>query len=334
MIKYVLLLDEIGFYTDPTAYARPVKDVNANYVAESFNSLSSMQTVSQGTELRLVSGKTPYGSALSIVPTKTRSDNTWDHIIINKDSEWRLDSTEGIAMYVRMPGGISETQVTVMLYLNDSLFYPNNTGPVYYVPKNSDGSVVRVSSRQTLYDKVGFEGWVFIPYSSLTAHNGGKINVDDLQNRSSFQIRISHYRLNEDELYKDFIFDEVGFYSDQPMYIDAVKGKYGMSDTASNGNYIANSGAKGIKLQLLHVLKNTKLAQIEYTPLTMEEYFYALKECLINIPPEIVIHRLTGDGDKKILIAPLWSGDKHNVLNKLNEYMIKNNVIQGSAVNG
>lgn len=234
--------DEIGFYTDPTAYARPVKDVNANYVAESFNSLSSMQTVSQGTELRLVSGKTPYGSALSIVPTKTRSDNTWDHIIINKDSEWRLDSTEGIAMYVRMPGGISETQVTVMLYLNDSLFYPNNTGPVYYVPKNSDGSVVRVSSRQTLYDKVGFEGWVFIPYSSLTAHNGGKINVDDLQNRSSFQIRISHYRLNEDELYKDFIFDEVGFYSDQQMYIDAVKGKYGMSDTASNGNYIANSG--------------------------------------------------------------------------------------------
>lgn len=107
-----------------------------------------------------------------------------------------------------------------------------------------------------------------------------------------------------------------------------------VDDYVNSVKFASNCGVKGIKLQLLHVLKNTKLAQIEYTPLTMEEYFYALKECLINIPPEIVIHRLTGDGDKKILIAPLWSGDKHNVLNKLNEYMNKNNVIQGSAVNG
>ena len=107
-----------------------------------------------------------------------------------------------------------------------------------------------------------------------------------------------------------------------------------VNDYVNSVKYASFCGVKGIKLQLLHVLKNTKLAQMEYTPLSMEEYFFALKECLINIPPEIVIHRLTGDGDKRILLAPLWSGDKHNVLNKLNEYMDKNNVIQGSVING
>ena len=105
-------------------------------------------------------------------------------------------------------------------------------------------------------------------------------------------------------------------------------------DYVNSVKFACSCGIKGIKLQLLHVLKNTRLEKIEYTPLTMEEYFYALKECLINIPTDVVIHRLTGDGDKKILIAPLWSADKHNVLNKLNEYMDKNNVIQGSAING
>ncbi len=235
-------IDEVGFYSDPAAFAKPIKDTNANYIAESFNTLSAVKATRVGTEVKRVSGRTPYGSAVSIIPTKVRSDNTWDHININKDAAWNLKNTEGIAMYVRMPGGISETQVTVMLYLDDSKFYPNNTGPVYYIPKNSDGSVVRVSSRQTLYDKVGFEGWVFIPYSSLTAHDGGKIDVNALQNRSNFQIRISHYRLNEDELNKDFIFDEIGFYSDELMYIDAVRNKYGITSEESDGNYIANHG--------------------------------------------------------------------------------------------
>ncbi len=107
-----------------------------------------------------------------------------------------------------------------------------------------------------------------------------------------------------------------------------------VEDYVNSVKFASFCGVKGIKLQLLHVLKNTRLSKMEYAPLSMEDYFCALKECLINIPPEIVIHRLTGDGDKKILIAPLWSGDKHNVLNKLNEYMNKNNVIQGSAING
>ncbi len=107
-----------------------------------------------------------------------------------------------------------------------------------------------------------------------------------------------------------------------------------VEDYVNSVKFACFCGIKGIKLQLLHVLKNTALMDMEYTPLTMDEYFFALKNCIINIPPDVVIHRLTGDGDKKLLIKPLWSGDKHNVLNKLNKYMSENNVIQGSALNG
>lgn len=236
------IFDEIGFYRDPFSYAKPIKDTDANYIAESFDDLSSVTATKTGTEVRLVSGRTPFGTAVSIVPTKVRSDNTWDHINIVNDPSAKLQNTEGIAMYVRMPGGISESQVTVMLYLDDSKFYPNNTGPVYYIPKNSDGSVIGVSSRQTLYDKVAFEGWVFIPYSSLTAHDGGKIDPNELQSRGSFQIRISHYRMNEDELGRDFIFDEIGFYSDKLSYIETVYKKYNITKTENDGNYVANHG--------------------------------------------------------------------------------------------
>ncbi len=103
-----------------------------------------------------------------------------------------------------------------------------------------------------------------------------------------------------------------------------------IDDYVNTVNFACNAGIDGIKLQLLHVLKNTQLEKMKYTPLTMEEYFEALKACLEVIPRHVIIHRLTGDGDKKQLIAPLWSRDKHNVLNSMNRYFKKHNVIQGS----
>ncbi len=102
-----------------------------------------------------------------------------------------------------------------------------------------------------------------------------------------------------------------------------------VQDMLNSVSFACACGIDGIKLQLLHVLKGTKLAQMDYKSLTMDEYFFALAECLKIIPKNVVIHRLTGDGDKRILISPLWSADKHNVLNKMKEYFDKNNVIQG-----
>ena len=85
--------------------------------------------------------------------------------------------------------------------------------------------------------------------------------------------------------------------------------------------HLAVLPVSGVKLQLLHVLKNTPLAKIyETSPFpifSLEEYCDLVVDCVELLPPEMVIHRLTGDGPKKLLIAPLWSSDKKRVLNTI-----------------
>lgn len=85
--------------------------------------------------------------------------------------------------------------------------------------------------------------------------------------------------------------------------------------------YVVAARADGIKLQLLHILKGTKLEEMykkgEVVPFTMDEYFNILEKCLKLIPKEMVVHRLTGDGARSKLIAPLWSLDKKTVINAL-----------------
>ena len=90
--------------------------------------------------------------------------------------------------------------------------------------------------------------------------------------------------------------------------------------------YICASGAAGIKLQLLHVLKGTDLEK-EYNAgrikvLSEDEYINILKHCVKLIPENVVVHRLTGDGDKKILLAPLWSGNKKHVWNRIQKEVL------------
>lgn len=85
------------------------------------------------------------------------------------------------------------------------------------------------------------------------------------------------------------------------------------------------AGTNGVKFHLLHVLKNTDLER-EYNDgkfecLSLEKYAEILKDCIAVLPPEIVVHRITGDGAKRDLIAPLWSTDKKTVLNYLNKYL-------------
>lgn len=100
-----------------------------------------------------------------------------------------------------------------------------------------------------------------------------------------------------------------------------------VEDILATVKYVADSKAEGIKLQLLHVIEGTDLAK-EYeagtfSTLEMDEYIDIIKACVAIIPENMVIHRLTGDGNKKTLIAPLWSADKKKVLNALN-HALKN----------
>ena len=97
--------------------------------------------------------------------------------------------------------------------------------------------------------------------------------------------------------------------------------------------YIGKSGAQGIKFQLLHVLEGTDLAEDyaegKFQTLTMEGYIAVLEDCIRSIPPEMVVHRLTGDGAKQRLLSPLWSADKKRVLNAINRAFERDHVVQG-----
>ena len=105
------------------------------------------------------------------------------------------------------------------------------------------------------------------------------------------------------------------------------------SDMLASIDYLAHMPIDGIKLQLLHVLKNTDLAKMyaegEFDVLSMDQYIDILADCIERLPPEIVIHRLTGDGPKSLLVAPFWSANKRNVLNTIRREFTARGVVQG-----
>lgn len=108
-------------------------------------------------------------------------------------------------------------------------------------------------------------------------------------------------------------------YETKEMMIDTVRAVSKVTD--------------GIKLQLLHVLKGTDLEreykERKFEVLSIDKYADILCECINVLPENVVIHRLTGDGNKSELIAPLWTKDKKQVLNFINHQMKANNVQQG-----
>jgi len=98
-------------------------------------------------------------------------------------------------------------------------------------------------------------------------------------------------------------------------------------------SYVSKLPISGIKLQLLHILRHTDLATVyEKTPFpifSLEEYCDFIVDCVERIPPDIVIHRLTGDGPRSLLIAPLWSTDKKRVLNTIQKRFLERDTWQG-----
>ena len=106
-------------------------------------------------------------------------------------------------------------------------------------------------------------------------------------------------------------------------------------DVLNTVDFSVKCGTDGVKLQLLHILKDTDLYE-DYKkdivkPLGLNEYMDILFDCIERIPRDIVIHRITGDAPKKYLVEPQWSGDKKMVLNTINKEMEKRDIIQGKC---
>lgn len=107
-------------------------------------------------------------------------------------------------------------------------------------------------------------------------------------------------------------------------------------DIRNTVQYLNTRDIQGIKLQLLHVLRGTDLAQDfedgKFRVYEREEYLDILIDCLEHLDPSITVHRLTGDGPKDLLIAPLWASRKREVLNLLHHQMKERRSFQGKAL--
>ena len=104
-------------------------------------------------------------------------------------------------------------------------------------------------------------------------------------------------------------------------------------DILETMQYLNGQDIQGIKLQLLHVLEGTDLAVLYraggFQTFSLEEYVDLVIDCIALLPPETVIHRISGDGPKKLLVAPVWSGNKRLVLNSMAKRFKERSVCQG-----
>lgn len=120
-----------------------------------------------------------------------------------------------------------------------------------------------------------------------------------------------------------------------PVIVHVILGLPGETtrDILETIDYLASKNIFGIKLQLLHILKGTDLAKdYEKKPFpvyTKDEYLDLVIDCIEHLPKNVVLHRVTGDGPKNLLIAPLWSGNKKDVLNSLHRRFKERGAYQG-----
>lgn len=216
--------------------------------------------------------------------------------------------------------------------------YTNTYGPVDYLRKiyleaveNDDIAAISIATRPDclsdeillLLDEINHIKPVFIELGLQTIHE-----------RSATFIRRG-YRLS---VYDDAVkkLNKLGILS----VVHIILGLPGetVEDMLATVDYVVKSGIHGIKLQLLHVLKGTDLYDYyikhsaEFHLMNSADYTDCVICALERIPPDIVIHRLTGDGPKKILEAPLWSADKKRVLNTITHELKERNTFQGRNI--
>ena len=107
-------------------------------------------------------------------------------------------------------------------------------------------------------------------------------------------------------------------------------------DAINTAKYISSFGIWGIKIHSIYVMEGTRLAEMyrsgSYTPPTLSEFVSTSAECIGMIPSSTVIHRLTGDCPKTLLVAPQWNSDKNKILSEITRYMESKGISQGSLI--
>ncbi len=100
-----------------------------------------------------------------------------------------------------------------------------------------------------------------------------------------------------------------------------------MADAVKTADYIVGLGIRGIKMHSIYVMEGTRLADMYraglYTPPTLDEYTDTVVEIIKRLPPDMIIHRLTGDSPRELLVAPIWNADKNLMMDTINEKLEK-----------
>lgn len=139
--------------------------------------------------------------------------------------------------------------------------------------------------------------------------------------------------------YKTEVFDravEILHSQGIPVVAHMIIGLPGESeaDALATAEHLAKRALFGVKIHSIYVMRGTALADMyargEYTPPSLDEYAKTAAKALAVLPPDTVIHRLTGDCPRDMLLAPDWNADKHGIIEKIKEYMQENDLVQGS----
>ena len=106
-----------------------------------------------------------------------------------------------------------------------------------------------------------------------------------------------------------------------------------IDDIKSTVEFINKHNIQGLKIHSTYIIKNTKLCELyesgEYSPLTLEEYIEAATHILTHISPDIIIHKISGDAPKDLLVAPEWNLHKKWIINGITKKLIQDNLWQG-----
>lgn len=256
------IFDEMGYYSDIDGYltlaaddlgksaienpdgpADPVAEMEkGNYIANHGDSINEVWQ-SGSILMERDSVISPYGTSIAMLPNETTpSVNTFGAYYINMPEGKVLENAKGIAFYMNFPEGGTQTQVQLLLQVDNEVFWvcEDNTECVVYDMK---GNRTEETMWYPLADMQGFEGYVFVPFSSMHYGGaGGKTGVDvNLLAGKTVSFRFGHYRWNENELNLKYVVDEIGYYGDEKGYLNLVKSQKAKPERDESGNYIINN---------------------------------------------------------------------------------------------
>ena len=224
-----------------------------------------------------------------------------------------------------------DTRMKKVKYIAYFQAYTNTYAPINYLRKvfyeavkASDVDIISIATRP---DCLGPEVLDLIAEINRIKPVWIELGLQTIHDKTARQIKRG-YKLNVFEEAVNNL-NEIGV----NIIVHLILGLPGETenDMLETINYIAKQNIHGVKLQLLHILKNTALVNLMPSMhiLTMDEYTDLVIKCIERLPQEMVIHRLTGDGPKGTLLAPLWSKDKLTVMNTINHKMKELDTWQG-----